>query len=450
MPSEDTPAAESNWQRARRVLRLAIPSAGEMLLGMLVGLVNTYLVGHLGAASLTAVGLGVQWSMAAMVLFSAVGAGATALTARMIGARDLPGANRVVGQALIIAFACGLLSSALLIGFAEPAMRLMGAQGDALLHGAAFLRIISAVFPVSAMIFIGNACIRGAGDSRTPLLVMTVVNIVNVIVAWVLVEGVGPFPALGVEGAAWGSASGRFLGGLLVLSLLIRGRAGLRLRFLGPDREIIWRILRVGLPASLDQLIFRIGMLVWVRLVAGLGTVAYAAHQIALNGESISFMPGWGFAMAATTLVGQGLGARDPRRAEKDAMLCFAIAAGFMSLMGIVFFFAAPWIIGLFTTEAEVIALGSTPLKLIGVVQPLLAAMMVFSGGLRGAGDTLTPMLVNGAAIWLLRIPLTLVAIDWLGWGLTGVWLVMALDLSVRGVVLYWQFRGGRWKSVQI
>lgn len=448
--TDEPPNTDTPWQRARRVLRLAIPSAGEMLLGMLVGLVNTYLVGHLGSASLTAVGLGVQWSMAAMVLFSAVGTGATALTARMIGARDLPGANRVVGQALAIACACGLLSSALLIGFAEPAMQLMGAQGEALLHGATFLRIISLVFPVSAMIYVGNACIRGAGDSRTPLLVMTIVNIVNVVVAWVLVEGVGPFPTLGVEGAAWGSAGGRFLGGVLVLVLLLRGRAGLRLRWRGLDREIIWRILRVGLPASLDQLIFRIGMLVWVRLVAGLGTVAYAAHQIALNGESISFMPGWGFAMAATTLVGQGLGAGDTRRAEKDAMLCFGIAAAFMSVMGIVFFVAAPWIIGLFTSEADVIAQGSTPLKLIGVVQPLLAAMMVFSGSLRGAGDTLTPMLVNGAAIWLLRIPLTLVATDWMDWGLTGVWVVMALDLSVRGVVLFWQFRGGRWKSVQI
>jgi multidrug resistance protein, MATE family len=446
----DALPAENPWQRARRVLRLAVPSAGEMLLGMLVGLVNTYLVGHLGSASLTAVGLGVQWSMAAMVLFSAVGTGATALTARMVGARDVVGANRVVGQALAIAILCGLFSSVLLVGFAEPAMALMGAHGEALRQGAVYLRIISAVFPVSALMFVGNACMRGAGDMRTPLLVMSIVNVVNVIVAWVLVEGIGPFPALGVQGAAWGSAAGRLIGGLLVLVLLLRGRVGLRLRWRGPDREIAWRILRVGLPASLDQLIFRLGMLVWVRVVASLGTVAYAAHQIALNGESISFMPGWGFAMAATTLVGQGLGARDPVRAEKDAMFCFGIAAVFMSLMGIVFVVQAPQIIGLFTDETDVIALGSTPLQLIGVVQPLLAAMMVFSGGLRGAGDTLTPMLVNGAAIWLLRVPLTLLVTSWLGWGLTGVWLVMALDLTVRGLVLTWQFRGGRWKSVQV
>ena len=439
-----------SWQRSRRVLRLAVPSAGEMLLGMLVGLVNTYLVGHLGAASLTAVGLGVQWSMAAMVLFTAVGTGATALTARMIGARDMAGANRVVGQALAIAFACGLLSSTLLVGFAEPAMVLMGARGEALAQGVLYLRIVSTVFPISSLMFIGNACMRGAGDARTPLLVMAAVNVVNVAIAWGLVEGIGPLPALGVRGAAWGSAAGRVVGGLLVVGLLIKGRGGLQLRWRGPDREIIWRILRVGLPASLDQLIFRFGMLVWVRIVASLGTVAYAAHQVALNAESISFMPGWGFAMAATTLVGQGLGASDHERAERDAMLCFGIAAIFMSVMGVVFFVSAPQIMGLFTDEVEVIALGSMPLRLIGVVQPLLAAMMVFAGGLRGAGDTLTPMLVNGASVWLLRVPLSLLAIHWFDWGLTGVWLVMALDLTLRGIVLLWQFRCGRWKTVEV
>jgi len=438
------------WERTRRVLRLAVPSAGEALLGMLVGLVNTYLVGHLGAASLTAVGLAWQWAMAAMILFTAVGTGATALVARLVGAGDWDGANRVVLQALGLAAVTGVAASAILIVLAEPAVALMGAEGEALAQGAVYLRVVSSVYVVSAIMFIGNACMRGAGDTRTPMLVMAVVNVINVIVAWVLVEGVGPFPALGVLGAGLGSAVGRCVGGLLVVGLLMRGCAGLRLRWVGPDLQVIRRILRVGLPASLDQLIFRLGMLAYVRVVSALGTVAFAAHQIALNGESISFMPGWGFAMAATTLVGQGLGARDPERAERDAMLAFWVAAGFMSVMGVAFMLWAPQIIGLFTEEAEVVALGSTPLRLIGVVQPFLAAMMVFAGGLRGAGDTLTPLLVNGCAVWLLRVPLSLLVTRWLGWGLTGVWLVMALDLTVRGTVLLAQFKGGRWKTKEV
>lgn len=439
------------WRRVRRVLYLAVPSAGEALLGMMVGLVNTYLVGHLGAASLAAVGLGFQWMLAAMVLFGAVGTGATALIARMVGGGDWRTANRVLVQALVVAFGAGMISMALLVGFARPAMVLIGAEGEALTQGITYLRIVSSVYAFSAVMFIGNACMRGAGDTRTPLLVMAVVNVINVAVAWALVNGSGGLPALGVAGAALGAMAGRLVGGFLVFGLLLKGRAGLKLRWGGGlDSGLVRRMLKVGLPASLEQLVFRFGMLAYIRVVSALGTVAFAAHQIALNGESLSFMPGFGFAVAATTLVGQGLGARDGDRAERDAHTAFAIAAGFMSLMGVCFVFFAPAIIGLFTDEAEVIALGVTPLRLIGVVQPFLAAMMVYAGALRGAGETLTPMLINGGSIWILRVPLCLLVTRVFGWGLTGVWIVMALDLSVRGTFLFAQFRMGRWKSVQV
>jgi len=430
---------------------LAVPSAGEALLGMMVGLVNTYLVGHLGAASLAAVGLGFQWMLAAMVLFSAVGTGGTALIARMVGGDDWPGANRVLVQALVVAFVAGMVSMALLVGFARPAMVLMGAEGEALTQGITYLRIVSSVYAFSAVMFIGNACMRGAGDTRTPLLVMAIVNIINVSVAWVLVNGVAGLPAMGVAGAALGATMGRLAGGFLVVGLLLRGRAGLKLRWGGGlDLGVIRRTLKVGLPASVEQLVFRFGMLAYVRVVSALGTVAFAAHQIALNGESLSFMPGFGFAVAATTLVGQGLGAGDERRAERDAHIAFGIAAGFMSLMGVCFALYAPTIIGLFTDEGEVIALAVTPLRLIGLVQPFLAAMMVYAGALRGAGETLTPMLINGGAIWILRVPLCLLVTRVFGWGLTGVWMVMALDLTVRGAFLLAQFRIGKWKSVQV
>ena len=402
MPNSDieTEAPHSPWQRLRRLSRLSIPSAGEMLLGMLVGLVNTYLIGHLGAASLTGVGLGVQWTMASMVLFSAVSTGATALTARMIGAQDTLGASRVVGQALAIAFACGLLSSVLLVSFAEPAMILMGARDESLLQGALYMRIVSAVFPASALMFVGNACLRGAGDTRTPLLVMAAVNVA---VAWVLVEGIGPFPQLGVQGAALGSAVGRGLGGLLVVIFLLRGRAvaalaGYRTRdsLANPARRPAGLIGSVDLSHRHARLGPH-GRLPWHHRLC-------RSPDCTQRGVDLLHAR-LGFAMAATTLVGQGLGAQDHERAEKDALLCFGIAAIFMSVMGVVFFLAAPQIMGLFTDEAAVISMGNTPLRLIGIVQPFLAAMMVFGGSLRGAGDTLTPLLVNGAAVWLLRVP---------------------------------------------
>lgn len=439
-------------QRTGAVLKLALPATAELLLNMVVDMVNTYLVGHLGAASLAGVGLASQWVMTAMVLFSAVGTGATALIARMVGAQDWPTANRVLGQAVALSFAIGLGAAAALWLGAEPALRLLGAEPEAVAQGVPYLRLVSSVFMFSALMFIGNACLRGAGDTRTPLLVMTAVNLVNVGLSWPLVNGHWGLPQLGVEGAAIGALSGRLTGGLLVVFFLFRGRTGLVLRLRGwrPDPGLSWRMLRIGLPAALEQFIFRMGMLAYVRTVSALGTAAYAAHQVALSAESISFMPGFGFAVAATTLVGQGLGAKDPQRAEQDGFAAFYLSAVLMSVMGVGFIFFAPQLMGVFTEDPQIIELGTTPLRLIGLAQPFLAAMMVFGGGLRGAGETTAPLLINGVGVWIVRVPAALFFTRVLPWGLTGAWIAMALDLTSRGLLLFWRFRSGHWKKVQV
>ncbi|MGC8826064.1 MAG: MATE family efflux transporter, partial [Anaerolineae bacterium] len=266
-------------------------------LSMLVGLVDTFLVGHLGAAPLAAVGLANQWIMFAMVLFSAVGTGATALIARMVGARDMDTANRVLRQAMLLALAFGAVMTAAIEIWAEPAMVLMGADAETVRLGVTFLTIAGSTYVFSSLMFIGNACLRGAGDTRTPLWVMLIVNGINIVVAWVLVNGLLGFPRLGVAGSATGAMLGRLVGGLLVIFLLWRGRSGLCLRSgrLTLDLSLVRRILRVGVPTGLEQLIFRLGMMSYVRVVATLGTIAYAAHQVAINAESLSYMPGFGF-----------------------------------------------------------------------------------------------------------------------------------------------------------
>lgn len=438
--------------RVRPVLRLAIPSAGEQLLSMMVGIVNTFLVGHLGASSLAAVGLANQWIMMAMVFFSAIGTGATALIARMVGAGKPNDANRVLRQALLIAVTIGVLCTIPAILLAEPAMRLMGAEPEAVHLGGVFMRIASSVFLFSSVMFVGNACMRGAGDTRTPMAIMAVVNTINIIVAWSLINGSFGLPQLGVAGSALGAFAGRMVGGILVFWLLWRGRNGLTLktgtRWL--EMPLIRRIVRVGIPTAMELMIFRFGMMSFTRTVAALGTVAIAAHQVALNAESLSFMPGFGFAVAATTLVGQGLGAKEPERSEKDAYTAFFIAMLVMSLMGVVFLIFARPLISFFTTDMAVIDAGITPLRLVALAQPFLAASMVFAGSLRGAGDTRTPMLINGLSIWVLRVPLALLLTQLFGLGLTGAWLAMSIDLSLRGGLLFGRFRLGRWKTVRV
>jgi MATE family multidrug resistance protein len=425
---------------------------GEQTLNMLVGIVDTYLVGHLGAASLAAVGLANQWVMVATMLFGAIATGSTALIARFFGARERAQANEVLRQSIMLGVGIGIIATVLGIALAEPAVRLLGAEEDVVALGAAYLRVAASVLFFSTLMFIGNASLRGAGDTRTPLYVMLVVNVVNIAVAWTAINGPFGLPKMGVVGSAMGAATGRLVGGLLVISLLLKGRAGIKLRLAGlrPDREMIRRILRVGLPTGVEQLFFRSGQMVFARILAELGTVAYAANQVAMNGWSLSFMPGFGFALAATTLVGQRLGAQDPEGAQKNGYTAYRLSATLMGSIGLLFLLFPTQIVGFFTNDPEVIAIGAMPLGLVGLIQPILAAAQVFPGALRGAGDTRYPMVVTGSAIWFIRLPLAfLFAIVW-GWGLPGAWGALALDMCIRALLNFLRFRGGRWKAVQV
>jgi putative MATE family efflux protein len=425
---------------------------GEQLLSMMVGLVDTFLVGHLGAAPLAAVGLANQWVFLVISLFSSVAVGSTALIARFIGARDPEQANYVLRQSMLMALVIGAAAMGLGLLFARPAVQLLGALPDSVDLATAYLSVVSGVFVFSALMFVGNACLRGAGDTRTPLYIMMVVNVLNIVVAWTAINGPFGLPKLGVVGSALGAVAGRSVGGILVLAILLRGRAGLHLRFEGLrlDRDMIQRILRVGVPTGIEQLFFRTGQMVFTRIVAGLGTIELAASQVAITGWSLSFMPGFGFAVAATTLVGQALGAEDPDRAERLGYTSARMGALLMGAAGIAFLLFPAQIVGFFTEDPEVIAIGTLPLQMVGLIQPLLASNMIFAGGLRGAGDTRFPMIVTGVSIWLIRLPLSVLLAVTLGWGLPGAWAAFGFDLSLRGVLNFLRFRAGTWKTVQV
>ncbi|MGC9333011.1 MAG: MATE family efflux transporter, partial [Anaerolineae bacterium] len=363
----------------RDVLRLALPAMGEQLLSMLVGIVDTFLVGHLGASSLAAVGLANQWVFMATTLFGAIATGSTALIARFIGAKDPELANQVLGQSMLLAVGIGLIATILGVLFAGPAVMLLGAQDDVIQLSTDYLRVVASIFLFSTLMFVSNASLRGAGDTRTPLYIMLVVNAINILVAWTAINGPFGLPRLGVVGSALGAATARLVGGMLAVTILLRGRAGIRLWMvsLRPDWQMIRRILHVGLPTGLEQVLFRTGHMVFARILAQLGMVTYAANQVAINAMSISFMPGFGFALAATTLVGQGLGARDPEGAEKRGFVAYRLGGGLMAVIGLAIFLFPAELMRFFTNEPEVIALGTMPLQVVGLVQPMIAASMI-------------------------------------------------------------------------
>ncbi|MBI3761022.1 MAG: MATE family efflux transporter [Chloroflexi bacterium] len=465
----------------RRVLALAWPSVLEQTLLTMVGLVDTYIVGHLGAQAIAGVGLGGQVLNLSTALFSAVGVGATALVARSIGARDEKEANALAEQSVLIGLALGAIVSALVFAFAAPIIRALGAEEEVVRLGSTWLRIVAPSFIFIGLVLVGGAILRGAGDMRASLWVMTLVNIVNITLALSLTRGFFGLPKLGVVGTGIGASAGQIAGGILILAMLLRGRAGIRLArglrathlrelrsraggarrgnagaiaaissLLRPDLTRIRRVLSVGLPAGAEQMLLQLALLNMAGIVTRFGTEAYAAHQITIRLSSLSYLPGWGFSVAATTLVGQELGARRPDRARSVVKTSWALALAVMTILGGLIFAFDGAILRLFTDDAAVIAAGIPVLRISALAQPLLATAFVFSGALRGAGDTRATMVITIASIWGLRLVLAYLLGIVFGLGLIGAWLAFSADFGSRALFFWLRFRAGKWQALRV
>ena len=432
------------------MLTLAWPAVLEQMLNMSVGLADTYIVGHLGAAPLAAVGLSVQLLNLFWVLIGAIGVGSTALVARRIGAREPAAANAVARQSILLAWLIGALIAVILWLGAPLFLTWLGAAPEVIELGSAYTRAVASTVYMLSILLTGSAIMRGAGDTRTPMLVMLVINVVNIVVAYTLAYGVGPLPRLGVLGSGIGAATARGLGGLLILILLARGRGsvGIGRRFPRPDFEIVGQVLRIGLPAAGEQLLMRLGQVVLTMFITGLGTIAYATHQVAINALSVAYMPGWGLALAATTLVGQELGAGRPERASRSVHEAVRIAVLIMAVMGgLVSLFPAQ-VMEVFTDDPAVITAGVPILRVAGLAMPFLGVTFTLAGGLRGAGDTTAVLVILGASIWGFRVANA-------GWlcprlGLIGIWIAIMIDFIGRTVLLTFRFRSGKWKSIKV
>ncbi len=437
-----------------QVLSLAWPVVVEQMLGTAVGLVNTYIVGHLGAAALAAVGLGSQLVMLLSAFFSAAGVGGTALVARAVGAGDQQEAEAFAGQSLLLALAIGVLTAVPCLVGGGWMLRALGGEPDVVASGRLYLLAVGTTMPLMALLYVGNATIRGAGDTRTPMVIMAVVNVVNAALSWSLVYGIGPLPALGVLGAGIGAAAGSAVGGILVVRSLLRGRAagGLRVSRAGLRLDVAraWRLLRIGLPSGAEQGLMRLAQVVMASVVTVLGTAAYAGHQLGIQLLSVAFTPGFAFSVAATTLVGQELGRQSPQRAAACTMTASWLALAVMCSGGVAAFFLAEPLVRFFTSDPGVIAQGAIAVRGCAFIQPSLAWYFVLSGALRGAGDTGYVLLAQALPIWLVRLPLSWLLGIVAGLSLPGIWAAMILDMSVRALMLGLRFRNGAWKRIRV
>lgn len=448
------PSVEVDTRRLRRrVIDLSGPALVEMVLVSFVGVVDMIMVGRIGPAAIAAVGLTNQPMFIAMAVFQALNVGTTALVARFIGARDPAEASRTAQQSLLITVILGLILSVLSYWASPWVIAAMGAEPDTLPLGISYFQIVSLGIAFMAVSLCVASVLRGVGDTKTPMKVNVVANLVNCVGNYILIYGKLGFPAYGVVGAAAATTISRVVAAVLMLGSVLRKDSMIKL---GPIREfrlrldLIKRVVNIGIPSAVEQFVFRVGQLVYVRIVAGLGTVVFAAHQIGMNILSLSFMPGQAFSMAATTLVGQALGARKPEAAEKCALETRRLGMIISGAMTVVLFFFGERIARLYTADLEVARRTAMVLRIIGLVQPAQSTQFILSGALRGAGDTKWPLYSSLVGIWGVRVVFGYTFTRLLNLGLFGAWLAMALDQLARSVVIFTRFRSGGWKTARV
>jgi MATE family multidrug resistance protein len=447
-PDNDAPEAEADPKsELGYVLHLGLPAVGEQVLTQMVNLVNTMLVGFLGAAALTAVGLAGSISFLASTFLTAVAVGATTLIAQAIGAAKPNVAIQILEQALIVGLALGITATLILWPLARGSMLLMGAEVESVRLGADYLRLIALSFPFLSLLLVGSGALRGAGDTRSPMVIMGGVNIVNLVLSYVLIRGLSPIPALGVRGAGIAATISTILGCLAILVLLSSGRSRLRLRRvpLQLNLPVLAALLRIGLPAGGETLLFRFAFLAYTRAISSLGTVAYAAYIVTQRLEGFFDMPALGFGVAATTLVGQALGANQPLRGRRSVFYCIIVSLAFSLVSGLLCWFLPGPLMRLFTQDLDVLAKGYALMRIIALGLPSVAFALCFAGGLRGAGSTRSVMVITGLGSWLVRVPLAFLCVTVLPWGLAGVQVAMFLDYLLRAILFGLRFRASAW-----
>jgi putative MATE family efflux protein len=437
------------------LLRLVWPVLIEQVLVMLVGFSDTILAGryldeeHLAAMTVLSYLL---WAL--NNLFSFVSIGTTAMVARFVGAGELENANRSMNQSFVIgAIWAAVITTAGLL-FAPRVIESMQLEGVAVAFAVRYLRFLLPVIPFMMLESVGIAALRGAGDMVTGLVAMIVVNAVNIGVSWLFLTGAGPFPQIGWDGIAIGTACGHVMGGLIPCAVLMRGRRGLRIQpgMLRLDLAMARRVLRIGVPGGVDVFSINVCQIIFLSIVNLLGFVATAAHGVAIRIESLAYLPGYAFQLATATLTGQQLGARQPHRALRTVLVACAWNGAFMTFAGFGLYFGADWLLHAFlgSEQADVAALGAPLLRIIAFAMPALATLQIMTGALRGAGDTRLPLVITLLGFLGVRIPLAICLAFWLDWGIEGAWYAMVIDLFVRSALIALRFSVGAWRHVEV
>ncbi|MEM7708024.1 MAG: MATE family efflux transporter [Pseudomonadota bacterium] len=434
------------------VFLLSVPMVLEMALESVFAVTDIFFVAKLGADAVTAVGL----TEAAITLLYAVAIGlsmgTTAMVARRVGEKRHEEASVVAGQALWMGLITSVVVAVLGISFADDILRLMGASEQVVATGSGYTVWLMGGSLTITWLFIINAVFRGAGDAGIAMRSLWLANGINIVLDPLLIFGVGPFPELGVAGAAVATTIGRGCGVVYQLWMLtgIRRKVRLGWHHLKLQMPVLRRLLTVS-AGGVGQ--FIIGTTSWIflaRLIADHGSAAVAGYTIGLRIIIFTIMPAWGLSNAAATLVGQNLGAGQPLRAQQSAWLCVRYNVTFMLVVATAFLLFAPQLVGIFTQDPAVLGYGVQCLRILSMGYCFYGLGMVLTQALNGAGDTRTPTVLNFFAFWLLQIPLAWWLANALALGPQGVFMAVPISEAFLSVGAVWAFRRGRWKLKEV
>lgn len=447
-----------NYYR-RETIKLTIPVFLELLISGLFGMIDMMMVGNSGPAHITtpsiaAIGITNQMMFIGIAVAQAFSTGGTAMISRYCGARKEDRVPDVVKHLLI------LIVTILIIPFVtinllipDKVMAFIGAEQETMNIGINYFKVVILGFTFQAFNLAIFASMRGTGDTRTPMIINIGINLLNVFGNYILIFGKLGLPALGVTGAGISTSLSHVLASIVLFIILLNKSHVVKLKlskgfkFNGP---IVQNLINIGVPAALEQAGFRVGVLLFIKIVTSLGTVAYATHQIALNILSLSFAPGQSFGIAASTLVGKSLGEERIDKAKtyiKETNRLALIASIFF---GALFYFFGPTLTSFYTSDTSVIGQSVVIMKIVALIQPFQASAFAISGALRGAGDTVSTLIVTLIGIVVVRIGVSYTLIKIAGVGLIGAWIAMFLDQLTRWIGINLRYKTGKWKEIKL
>ncbi len=427
---------------------MALPAVGEMTLYMMIWVLDTMMVGwYAGDVGVSSVGLSSEILYTFVNIFIAVGisVGITSLIARKYGAKDLKAAEEYASLGFFTGSIIALFILIICFTFSKNILVIAGAKGEILNLGVNYMKIASIALFFNMLTNLLNSILRGYGNTKTPLFISALINVINLVLDYMMIFGVKPFPELGVKGAALATLIAQFCGFICAITYTIK-KSKIKPHFkyikdMNFARFV--KLIKLSIPSSLQEGAFDISRLISTFMIMHLGSISFAANQITTTIESLSFMPGWGFAVAATTLVGHKVGEKNYEKAKAYADTCAILGALIMGLCGLGFLLFPKFLISLFihSSAKDVINLGSICIMIASVEQPVMAFSMIYGGALKGMGDTKTPFIVSLISSWLIRLPLMYYIVYVLKLPVTYVWWVTAVQWTFDGILIIILFR---------